>query len=248
MADIEELKRNALLMFANILRTSSLSGQVNAQRVQMVMGQWLEGLVEGVPLDVNPFYEFLKSEGLPLEGIHELLWFLKTREDRLGFPIALPLVIETLPEAKKAKYVEQFKKTAISTTYSGTKSDAAPSPAARASYDDIIKKKSRVPRVAVFAGLGVVVAVGLFFLPQLEEAPVPLTEIPTVLTPAALACSKLEKTGTVAVCRIAKVAWSAMGKDEQQRRLATTLKELEGTGVQSVIVMSSDDGKLLAQK
>lgn len=120
MADFEEQKRNLISAFANLLRSSSLAGKVNIQKMQVFFGQSIQNIQPGSVISLAGIYQALLSEGASTSDAQAALLFFKKREARYQVVFQLPNDILQLSEAQQQELLTQFSKSGLTTgTFAG---------------------------------------------------------------------------------------------------------------------------------
>jgi hypothetical protein len=264
---VDNAQRQALMTgFNNVLRTSTLAGQVDFQRTSLAFAALLQHLPDdaaSVPLE--PIYDFLKEQKAPEAGIREVILFFQSREARFGVRLELPAVLLRLGEEERARIVMAV---ASRGQTSGTNAGvgggvsgphaAAPGPApevqapspTRSADPDFVaeakaaKKNPGAPRRRLLVALAVlaVVFVGDLVASTVFAEPPPA---PFELNdPAGLPCQQSTKVQTTFVCRVPRAFLDATSRDEILKRGQVTKTLAQARGITSVVVFRLEDNAL----
>jgi hypothetical protein len=115
-----EQKRNVVFAFTNVLRTSTLAGQVDIQRTVAGFAAYLDQLPPDQPIPLQPLYDGMLQAQLPQPAVDAALAFFASREQRLGVQFVLPAQLATLPPAQREALVAAFAKNGATTgTFAG---------------------------------------------------------------------------------------------------------------------------------
>ena len=75
-----EQKRNVVFAFTNVLRTSTLAGQVDIQRTVAGFAAYLDQLPPDQPIPLQPLYDGMLQAQLPQPAVDAGLWQRRTCE------------------------------------------------------------------------------------------------------------------------------------------------------------------------
>ncbi|MEW5847363.1 MAG: hypothetical protein AB2A00_01070 [Myxococcota bacterium] len=98
MASEDELKQNALSSMLVAIRATPLAAKVDANQALFAMSNsWKKVFSDGT-LDLQPLYAYLLSQnGVTPNDAATVCLLLHKRQEKLGLPVKLPKMVETLP-------------------------------------------------------------------------------------------------------------------------------------------------------
>jgi len=250
MSDFEEDKRMTTQAFGQALRQSELAAKVDVQRLVMAVGRVVDELSPGETFDLTDLYQFLLSQELEAKPVAELLVYLKSREDQLKIPMALPADMASLSAEAQALIVERFKRTASEAAIKREVSNprgVVPPPGVpdrpKTMFDNMKGKDAHIkagPNPMLYVGLAaaVVVAVSVFAMGRGEPAN---QNVAYVDDPAGVGCSRVIGGKNGAVCDLPTTVFDSMDADEFKTRAQITVKKLQGMGYERVVIRTAED-------
>lgn len=250
MTDFDEKKRNAASTFANVVRTSSIASEVDAQRLMMAMTHLMMPLEPGQALDLTPMEEFLQAQNIRPDGIEEVFVFFASRQDKHGFEVRLPASMQSIPDAKRERIIEGFRKAALGQTFSGARPAELPPPGqkidapGRDAYTKKKKKREGNNPVFLLVGALIILGGGAFAISSWQDVPQGAADLPALTDPTALPCDPLAMLKTQVMCDVPTATIKKYPAAELKARAERTLAVIKASQptVTRLVVRQKEDG------
>jgi len=260
---VDDQQKTALAnSFSNIVRQTQTPG-VDVQRLAMAFRMTIDRLEPGQPVELQPLLEYLVQEQKVAEAAAvELCVVLKSREQKLNVVFAPVQQQSFLSEEQVAKIVATFnakvdrsvgtweKTGEVGTIPKSTPGTAIPkSSPGQPAFGGKRSKAGPRSRVPIYAGiLGVCIVGAIVFFTWRQQTQEPeLHEVPPVPDTAGVHCLRLITNGSAAICEIPKALAQSMPKETLESQAQITKRAL-GTGVQTLMVRTREDQKIVVLK
>lgn len=238
---------------ANIVRHSHV--KVDAQRFGMAFRAILEDLEPGQAIDLDPIFHYFTQEmGVGEKEALELCIIIASRQEKLGFPITLPVKAQQLTTDALETIVGQAKAKAPITGSWGKVEPDKPPPGKKVAEPpvwapDKKKKKKAGPamsqqrKLLVLLGIMLFVGVGFHsYLAGTRENPVVEVEVP-----AGLPCLRIITSGTgLAICELPQRVFASTPAETLKAQALLTKGGLKRQGVKEIWVRIDETKRIKA--
>ena len=254
MADgLEPSKQKAILTaFGDIARESKLLPATSLDQAKYLLAQIVAKAAAGVPLDVSPLDQYLRSSGATAEGVNEVVLALHRRVDNLGLQMRLPPAVAALPAEEQQRLavallarVSDSRKTVSSTQSMRLKAELGPPKAEepKAAPAPTAPKRKLHPGLAIGLGAVALVAIGWFVLPLFEADPAAAAR-KALSAPGEgrYACAGVVVSGGSVICKVEPATLST-SLEEHRAKLAKTREVAKTAGYKGLRLVENGTGR-----
>ena len=97
-----------LIAFNNVMIRSQLAGRIDLQKAAAAFSTILQERAPDQPLALSKIYDVLLQMKAPEVHVREVLFFLKSREDKLGLTMELPAKLQALSAEEQQRTLQGF--------------------------------------------------------------------------------------------------------------------------------------------